>query len=75
MGKKKENVPRWEAEWQEESLRDEKQRERDGGVEKGTRGMAREREREGRGGSSYVVWEVKHQPTLFTSQMLNVSFC
>lgn len=49
-------------------------------VEKGTRGTARERarkerKREGKSGSSYVVWEVRHQPTLFTSQTLNVSFC
>lgn len=38
-------------------------------------GEWKERRREGKSGSSYVVWEAQQQPTLFTTQMLNVSFC
>ena len=39
------------------------------------RGWGKEEMERGESGSSYVVWEASYQPTLFTSQMPNVSFC
>lgn len=73
-----------ETEWLEEKERtfgDEKADRLRCRVEKGTKGMERrervskERENKGKSGPSYVVWEVQQQPTPFTFEMLNVSFC
>lgn len=35
----------------------------------------KERRRGWKSGSSYVLWEARRQPSLFTTQLLNVSFC